>query len=132
MPWFWKESVLIVFLTRYLSKCSSSPSLILPSKISGCAPALNIWQFSECVSVSIFRTGGLFKTLWNVDQSYSEPCHRALFSQIQTYSEPCATLAYSESWNIQNPSIIASRRIFRASSYLRKFENSQNSDILKT
>ena len=41
-------------------------------------------------------------------------------------------LAYSESWNIQNPSIIASRRIFRTLSYLRKFTNIQNSDIFKT
>ena len=56
---------------------------------------------------SIFRTPYLFITLWNVDQAYSEPCHRALFSHIQTYSEPCAThtqkpgilkvLEYSES-----------------------------------
>ena len=56
---------------------------------------------------SIFRTPYLFITLWNVDQAYSEPCHRALFSHIQTYSEPWAAhtqkpgilkvLEYSES-----------------------------------
>ena len=27
----------------------------------------------------------LFKTLWNIDEAYSQPCHRALFSHIQTY-----------------------------------------------
>ena len=31
----------------------------------------------------------------------------------------CRNLAYSEFWNIQNPSIIASRRIFRTLSYLK-------------
>ena len=41
-------------------------------------------------------------------------------------------LAYSESWNIQNSFIIASQRIFRILSYLRKFSNIQNSDIFKT
>ena len=32
---------------------------------------------------------------WHVDQTYSEPFHRA-FSHIQAYSEPCATLAYTK------------------------------------
>ena len=59
------------------------------------------------LSPGIFRTGGLFKTLWNVNQAYSEPCHRALFSHIQTYSEPCATLAYAKTWHTRNS------RIFR-------------------
>ena len=45
----------------------------------------------------------LFKTLWNVDQVYSEPCHRALFSHIQEYSENCAMLAYAEMWHTRNP-----------------------------
>ena len=35
------------------------------------------------LSLRIFRTGSLFKTPWNVDQAYSEPCHRALYSHIQ-------------------------------------------------
>ena len=39
-------------------------------------------------------------------------------------------LAYSESWNLQNPSIIISRCIFRTLSYLRKFTNIQNSNTL--
>ena len=38
-------------------------------------------------------------------------------------------MAYSESWNIQNPFIIASRCIFRTLSYLRKFTNIQNSEL---
>ena len=33
----------------------------------------------------IFRSGILFKSLRNVDQAYSEPCYRALFSHIQAY-----------------------------------------------
>ena len=41
-------------------------------------------------------------------------------------------LANSGSWNIQNSSIIASRRIFRTLSYLPKFTNIQNSDMFKT
>ena len=35
----------------------------------------------------IFTTGGLFKTLRNVDQAYSEPCHGALFSHIQNLAQ---------------------------------------------
>ena len=40
-----------------------------------------------------FRTGGLFKTLWNVDQAYWRPCHRTLSSNFQAYSESYGTLA---------------------------------------
>ena len=54
------------------------------------------------LSHGIFRTGGLFKALWNAGQTYSEPCHRASFSHIQVYSEPCATLAYAETWHTRN------------------------------
>ena len=84
------------------------------------------------MSPGIFRTEGLFETLWNIDQAYSEPCYRALFTHIQAYSEPCVcrNLAYPESWNIQNPSI-ASQCIFRTLSYLPKFTNIQNSDVFK-
>ena len=67
---------------------------------------------------------------------------RTVYSSIiQQYSDIFRTscnaclwgnLAYSESWNIQNSSIIASRRIFRALSYLRKFTNIRNSGIFKT
>ena len=46
---------------------------------------------APCVT---FANGGLFKTLWNADQAYSEPCHWALFSHNQVYSEACAMLAY--------------------------------------
>ena len=95
------------------------------------APCVSLTYLQPChiLSPCIFRTRGLFKTLWNVDQPYSEPYHRALFIHIQAYSKPCATLAYeresseylaySKSWNIQCPSIIASQRVFRALSYLR-------------
>ena len=40
-------------------------------------------------------------------------------------------LAYSESWNIQNPSIIASRRIFRTLSYLKPDTYSKSSQRFK-
>ena len=42
------------------------------------------------LSPGIFRTGGLFKALWNVDQTYSEPCHSPSFGHIQAYLKPCA------------------------------------------
>ena len=39
----------------------------------------------------IFRTGGIFKTLWSFGQAYSEPCHiqNSPSKQMETYSEPC-------------------------------------------
>ena len=44
----------------------------------------------------------------------------------------CRNLAYySESSNIQNSSIVASRRLFRTLPYLLKFTSIQNSDIFK-
>ena len=45
----------------------------------------------------------IFRTLWNVDQVYSELCHRALFSHIQAFSESCVKLVYAETWHTQNP-----------------------------
>ena len=64
------------------------------------------------LSPGIFKTGGLLKTLSNVDQAYSEPCHRALFSHIQAYSEPCAMVAYAEAWHIRNPQIFRTLAYF--------------------
>ena len=66
------------------------------------------------LSPGIFKTGGFFKTLWNVDQTYSEPCHRILFSQIQKYSGLCAMPAYVETWHI-----LENLRIFRTLTYLK-------------
>ena len=73
------------------------------------APCVTLAYSQPChiLSSGIFRTKGLFKTLWNVDQAYSEPCHRALFRHIQTSSQPCAKLAYAETWYTRNS------RIFR-------------------
>ena len=70
-------------------------------------PALTLTYSKLCqiLSPGIFRTRALFKTLWNIDKTYSEPCHKALFSHIQAYSEPCTTLAYAETWHTQNPGI---------------------------
>ena len=60
------------------------------------APCVTLAYLQPChiLSRGIFRTGSLFKTLWNVDQGCLEPCHSALFSHIQGYSESCETLAY--------------------------------------
>ena len=62
---------------------------------------------------------------------------QALFSHIQASSEPCTTLTYaetqySESWNIQNTSIIASWGIFRTLPYSWKFTNIHKCHISKT
>ena len=83
-------------------------------------------QLCHILNPDIFRTGGLFKILWNVDQAYSGPCTKGI---LQAYLDIFRilgnayirrTLAYLESWNIQNPSVIESRRIFRTLSF---FEN---------
>ena len=62
------------------------------------APFVTLAYSQPChiLSLGLFRTGGLFKALQNVDQTYSEPWHRTPFSHIQAYSEPCAMLAYAE------------------------------------
>ena len=51
---------------------------------------MEFWNVSQFIQImmpyserSIFRTESLFKIMWNVDQTYSEPCHRTLFSHIQ-------------------------------------------------
>ena len=51
------------------------------------APCVTLTYLQPChvQNPGIFRTGGLIKTLWNIDQAYFEPCHRALFSHNQTY-----------------------------------------------
>ena len=48
-------------------------------------PCVTITYSQPChiLSPSICRTGTFLKTLWNVDQAYSELCHRALFGHIQ-------------------------------------------------
>ena len=76
----------------------SSPFVILPYS-----------QPYHILSPGIFRIRGLFKTLWNIDEAYSEPFHRVLFSHIQAYSEPYAKLAYAETWYTQNPEIFRAR-----------------------
>ena len=59
-------------------------------------------QPGHILSPGIFRVGRLFKSLWNVDQAYSEPCYGALFSHIQAYSEHYANLTHAETWHTQN------------------------------
>ena len=78
-------------------------------------------------------------------ETYLKPCE-TLTRHIQNpvigyYSDIFRTLcniwvgrnlAYSESWNIENSSIIASQCILRTLSYLQKFKNIQNTDMFKT
>ena len=65
------------------------------------APCVTLTYSQTChiLRHGIFRTEGLLKTLWNIDQAYSEPCHRASLSHIQAQSEPYVTLAYAETWH---------------------------------
>ena len=91
-------------------------------------------QPCHIVSPGIFRKGGLFKTLSNIYQTYSEPCHghySAIFRHIQNLMQ-CLhmqkpgilrILEYSELLH----NCVATR--IRTLSYLRKFFNSQNSNI---
>ena len=118
-PWFHKPSPYVLFLVAQLH----SGIIVFFTKRS----ILNVWQCSEyfclnncsviwavtlcyvlhqpshMMSLSIIKTGGVFKTLWNVDQTYLEPCHRALFSHLQAYSEPRATFGYAETSHTQDP-----------------------------
>ena len=89
------------------------------------APLVTFVYSQSCHTPSpgMFRTGGIFKTLWNFDQTYSELYHsqNGLGSLFKHYSAAfagifgtlcntciCRNLAFSESWKIQNSSIIAS------------------------
>ena len=73
-------------------------------------------QPCHILSPSIFKTGGLFNFLWNVDLAYSEPCHRAVFryiqSVIQNFQHIQQILEYSAPFHnripnhIQNPVIL--------------------------
>ena len=123
-----------MYYIRHIQNSGISSTLFF--HITLCNPLYS--QPSHILSPGIFRIRSLFKTLWNVDQEYSEPCHGALFSHIQAYPEPCTLLAwcrnltYLQSWNIQYASIIASWCIYQTLSYLRKFTNIQNSDMFKT
>ena len=96
-------------------------SLTYLLKYSAFCVTLAYSQPSHILSPCIFRTGKLFKTLWNVDHVYSEPCHRVLFSHIQKYSVPCATLECAETFHTRNP------RIFRT---LPKFHPDAFSELL--
>ena len=89
---------------------------------------LTYWKLCDIPCPSRSRAGGIFKTLWNFDQAYSEPCHsqNSLFRHYSGIFRTlcnsciCSNLAYLKSWNIQNPSIIASLRILRTLRYLPK------------
>ena len=49
-------------------------------------------QPPHILSSGRFKTVWIFQILWNIDQIYSKPCHKALLSHIKAYPEPCATL----------------------------------------
>ena len=76
-------------------------------------------QLCHILNPSIFRARGIFKTLGNFDQAYSEPCHsqNSLFwhysAILRTLHKTCIcrNLSCLNSCNIQNTSIIASRHI---------------------
>ena len=92
--------------------------------------------FSTLCNHRIFTTlpySNLIKTLWNVDQAYSELCHRALFSHIHNLAQRLhmQKLVYLESWNSQNSSIIASQLLFISLPCLQEFANIQNPEIFK-
>ena len=83
-------------------------------------------QPCHILSPGILRTGSLSETMRNADQTYSEPCHMALFTpqsgifRTLCNASICRNPAYLEVWNIQNSTLIASsRRIFGSLSYLR-------------
>ena len=76
---------------------------------------------------SLFKTRALFKTLQNVDQAYSEPCHRASFSHIQQYSEPCA-----ETWHTWNPGIFKTFPSLHPDAYSEPCHVSKNLRIFRT
>ena len=76
------------------------------------APGATLAYSQPChiFSSSIFKTRGLFKILSNIDQTYSELCHSALFGRIQNLVQHLHTQKSGilEILDIQNPSIIAS------------------------
>ena len=80
----------------------------------------------------MFRIWILFKSLWNVNQAYSEPCYRPLFRHIQAYWEPCYRplfrhiQAYSELCHIYENLLI-----FRTLTYLKPNSFSEPSQRFK-
>ena len=101
------HSGIIVFFTKRsilnVWQCSEYFCLNNCSVIWAVTLCYVLHQPSHMMSLSIIKTGGVFKTLWNVDQTYLEPCHRALFSHLQAYSEPRATFGYAETSHTQDP-----------------------------
>ena len=84
------------------------------------------------LSPGVFRTGSLFKTLWKVDQVYSELCHRTLFKHIQADPEPYATFAYAETWHTRNPGIFKTLPWLLPDAYWEPCHIYENLGICKT
>ena len=74
------------------------------------APSVTLAYSQPChiPSPGIFRTGGIFNTLWNFDQVYSKPCqsqnelfrHYSAIFRTLCNASTCINLACSESCNI--------------------------------
>ena len=111
------------------------------------APCVTLAYLQPCciLNSSILRTGGLFETLWNLDQTYSEPCLRALFSHIQNLvqrlhiqkSDILRTLEYSRLFHncilthSEPRHIYENLRIFRNLIYLKPDTYLEPSQIFK-
>ena len=56
----------------------------------------------------IFRTGGIFKTMWKYDQKYSELCNspNSLFRHYSAiFKTLCNGCIYAETWHVPHPVI---------------------------
>ena len=91
-----------------------------------------IKAYSDIFSTLPILSSNIFKTLWNVDQAYSEACHRALFSHIQAYSEPCAMLAYPETWRTRNSRIFRTLAHLHPNTYSKSCHTNENWQIFRT
>ena len=97
-------------------------------------PCVTLTYSEPCHSEpGIFRTGSLFKILWNVDQHIQNFVIGHYSGIFKTLCNACIfrNLAYLEFWKIQNsynyiPKYIQNPVIFR-----KIYEYSQNSDIIK-
>ena len=65
------------YWARCLFRCMQAYSVIFSITFHIHITLLRYIQAYLGISSTLYNTGCLFKTLWNFDQAYSEPCHRA-------------------------------------------------------
>ena len=120
-------------IQAYLAPCVTG-TLRNPCTLSTLCNTVQLTYLQTChiMSPGIFWTGGLFKTLWNHDQAYLEPCHRALICHIQSYSEPCVTLAYAETSHTRNPGIFRTLPYLHPNPYSEACHIKGNLQIFRT